>query len=674
MTYTTQQIRKMSDQEVYEALTSDFLQRDGNTFVRIRRTDRLGWEETLPKGSAYSERMLSPKNTEELLKSAYAHASDMIKAMNTPYPVTVNVSGSTSYTDSRVVFVASDMLDDKSMSIGQRLDVFTGYAVHEGSHLLYTDWNYCRKNPHKTELVRFLRNILVDEMIEIKLGEDKPGLANFLSAAKYHAFGRYLNEKNAKQKADTDAITEIINAFLKLVRYPKALTPDLILKHGRLLLEMREVLNPYPDSTKKVAAAADKIYEILIREYQQEMQQESESESEQNGQGNSDSESQENDQKSKEDNGSGESSQQQSGNKSQNQQDSEENTKKQDGQPSSGSDKSNNSSGQKNASGSKTVSEEEARKRLEEDFNKIKQEVEKLASEPKSNLDEKDQAKGFKDNNKELALECEGKLERGKTNNTVLFKAEPNLSVYEQSLRRVKRFIPAVSRALKCNGTEFKTTLRGMRSGYMDPCKIAEAYQGVPSVYMRDNEVKADKMTVALLVDESGSMEIKKMQAARDTAILFSEALKNVPNISLYIYGYTSRSRKTMIYKYQEPGYKVKGALGSMIARGTTPTREAIAETVSRIKADRNEKKLLIVISDGDPDSSHEKVALEVQAAEKAGIKVMGISIDDDLPERILKLMYGNYIKFSDMNSLVISLGRVLKKEVLESTKKRYSA
>ena len=43
-------------EEKYTLLTRDFLDRDGDTFVRIRREGRLGWEETLPTEGEYSPR------------------------------------------------------------------------------------------------------------------------------------------------------------------------------------------------------------------------------------------------------------------------------------------------------------------------------------------------------------------------------------------------------------------------------------------------------------------------------------------------------------------------------------------------------------------------------------------------------------------------------------------
>ena len=422
--------------------------------------------------------------------------------------------------------------------------------------------------------------------------------------------------------------------------------------------------NGYLELTDAGVEAAEKIYEILLDQYKPKSEDENQDQEKQGDSSETDDQNKSEDQTE----GTGNSENNQQGNPD-NQKKSSKNKDRQ-----SGGNSSRGASSRTNGSQENADNEADAAKRLMDDFDDIKNELENLATEPKQGLQDKELASGFNKERKELARECEGKLERGSEKDRIIIKVPENKGAYEDSLQRVRRYIPTVSNILKSNGTEYKTSLRGLRSGMMDPCKIAEAFQGVPSIYMRESKVKADRMTVSLLIDESGSMDGEKIIAARDTAILFREALKNVANISLYVYGYTSDGKKTILCKYIEPGYAPKYSMGSMDSRRGTPTAEAISETVKRITLNKEEQALMIVISDGYPNSSNEEVAAQVKNAERKGIKVMGISIDDDLPESALKKMYGKYIKYSDMGSLVSSLSKVLKKEVLENTQKKYSA
>lgn len=686
-TYTHEQIKAMSEEQVAQELEKDFLERDGDTFVRIRRSGRIGWEETLPAGTAYSEKMMHPETTEDLLRAAYRHADDMITAMDTPYKVVINVTRDVASTTFSTVNVPSICLTDESMPLGKRLDVFTGYAVHEGAHLLYTD---TRVRLFADQIRRFLHNAIEDEMIEIRLGEEKPGFANFLCAAKYHCFGRYeavVEEMMNKAKRKQNRLVDAMNALLKMIRYPARLTAEEIASDGRLLLEARQILTPYPGNTAESKEAADRIYGLLVETYKdeadQQQQQSPQDPSEQDG-SNESSGTEGGGQKEEDGNegndggtssgmdenksDSDNSQKEDKGNQSENQ---KEDSKGQKGGESSG----NGASSDRQKDGNPVPDSEKTRnaiEQLQKDFNEIKDALKELVRDSAKKLDREEIAKEFIQNNSLLARECTGELEKGKSRGAVIMKPGQNSQRYLSALAAVKKHVPAVGRILKSNGTEYSTCLKGMRSGRLDTAKLAEAFQGVQSVYTKEAKVKADRMTVALLIDESGSMSGEKNNAALNTAVLFNEALKTVQNVRLHIYGYTCREFPLELTPYAEPGKTSRRGfeLGCIKASGGTPTALAIEEAVRRI-GPADEKTLLMIISDGQPDGSISEVALQTAKAEKKGIRVMGISIDDGLPVDSLKKMYGNYVKYTDMGTMVRELAKTLKHEVLGKTGRR---
>ena len=63
--------QQLSLEEKIQTLKEDFLDRDQTTFVKIRRTGRLGWESSIPEGTPYSDYMLSPASDEELIKNLW---------------------------------------------------------------------------------------------------------------------------------------------------------------------------------------------------------------------------------------------------------------------------------------------------------------------------------------------------------------------------------------------------------------------------------------------------------------------------------------------------------------------------------------------------------------------------------------------------------------------------
>ena len=264
----------MTTQDKVNEICKDFLQRNGDNFTSVRRSGRIGWEEILPKGTAYSEAMLSVNNKEDLHKVAYQHAKDMIVAMNAPFKVEIRLSPDGSYTDHKVVNVATDMFDDEKLTPGEIIDIFTGLTIHEGCHLLYTTEGI--KANSSNRIIADLFNIIEDERIEMLCGEERPGFANFLGCTKYYFFDRYSSRMKSKQTGgDLDKVSRLLNCILSTIRYPKNLVMSDVEEFADALLKVKEILLPYPSTCYGALEAASKIYELLKNFYEQEQSQES---------------------------------------------------------------------------------------------------------------------------------------------------------------------------------------------------------------------------------------------------------------------------------------------------------------------------------------------------------------------------------------------------------------
>ena len=280
--------RKATGKELIEKLSKDWLERDGDSFVKIRTKGRLGWEGSLKEGTPYSSYLLESPSMEELIKRAYALARNTISAMDIPSKVTVRLGGGGSCTEGRNVYVATDYFDDDALATGEKLDIFLGLTAHEGSHLLYTEFPMMKKAAGVHPLCAKLLNIIEDERLERNLGEDKPGLANYLKAVKRHYFGRYSGMTEGSEEASP--LQKILNCILGLIRYPRLLREEEMVEFGELLLKVEKILTPYPDSTASAERAAEKIFELIIKEYGRE----SGSEKEDSGKGNPSPEESEN--------------------------------------------------------------------------------------------------------------------------------------------------------------------------------------------------------------------------------------------------------------------------------------------------------------------------------------------------------------------------------------------
>ena len=644
--------RKLTGSKLIEKLSKDWLERDGESFVKIRTKGRLGWEESLKEGTPYSSYLLESPSMEELIKRAYALARNTISAMDIPSKVTVRLGGGGSCTEGRNVYVATDYFDDGTLETGEKLDIFLGLTAHEGSHLLYTEFPMMKKAAGVHPLCAKLLNIIEDERIERNLGEDKPGLANYLKAVKRHYFGRYSGMTEGSE--DASPLQKILNCILGIIRYPRLLREEEMVEFGELLLKVEKILTPYPDSTASAERAAEKIFELIIKEYGRE-----------SGSG-------------KEDSGEGKASPEESEKESPSPEESDVSTDGSDAEASGEGTDSESDSGEENVedTGEDRPSEssrEESVKAMESDLEKIADALEEVAGGPVqpdiegcSSLRGDRMADAVSTDRELLAKICEGEVETGSSKDVIFTRQKEYRDGYMSALEEVKQYVPAVRKVVKGRCVEYSLTHLGMRSGVLDTGKLAEAVQGVPTVYKRQGEVRSDRACVCMLVDESGSMyRHGRMLAARKTAVLLNEALSSIPNIELFIYGHTAdceRSGVTELNIYREKGYAPKYALGSLEPRSNNRDGLAILETALRVRKQTKEEVLMFIISDGEPAAEnyfgmkaigHTKECVE--KAEAMGFRIVQICINANYDPA---LMFRHFIKMENLGTLARDLGR----------------
>ena len=653
----------MTGKELIEKLSKDWLERDGESFVKIRTKGRLGWEGSLKEGTPYSSYLLDSPSMDELIKRAYALARNTISAMDIPSKVTVRLGGGGSCTEGRNVYVATDYFDDGTLATGEKLDIFLGLTAHEGSHLLYTEFPMMKKAAGVHPLCAKLLNIIEDERIERNLGEDKPGLANYLKAVKRHYFGRYSGMTEGSE--DASPLQKILNCILGIIRYPRLLREEEMVEFGELLLKVEKILTPYPDSTASAERAAEKIFELIIKEYGRE-----------SGSG-------------KEDSGKGNPSPEDSENESPSPEESDDSTDGSDaGESGEGTD-SESDSGEENAKDTEEdrpleMSREESVKAMESDLEKIADALEEVAGGPVqpdiegcSSLRGDRMADAVSTDRELLAKICEGEVETGSSKDVIFTRQKEYRDGYMSALEEVKQYVPAVRKVIKGRCVEYSLTHLGMRSGVLDTGKLAEAVQGVPTVYKRQGEVRSDRACVCMLVDESGSMyRHGRMLAARKTAVLLNEALSSIPNIELFIHGHTAdceRSGVTELNIYREKGYAPKYALGSLEPRSNNRDGLAILETALRVRKQTKEEVLMFIISDGEPAAEnyfgmraidHTKECVE--KAEAMGFRIVQICINASYDPA---LMFRHFIKMENLGTLARDLGREIAKALSSKIK-----
>ena len=667
---TIDKTRILVDSDI-DSIMDDWFERDGETFTKIRKTGRLGWEKTLKEEEPYSAYLLEAPTQEDLIKRAYSLATDMIVVMDLPFKVKVKISTkSDSFTDGKKVFVSTKVFDDKELSVGAKLDVFLGLTIHEGCHCLYTEFpKVSAMDLNRVEQTLF--NIIEDERIEEILGDEKPGLANFLEKSKYYFFDQYYLDYVVDKEEAMSPFQRIMNCFFHIIRYPKYLKEKEAIEFGHYLLAVKKVVLPMPKDSVATAKAAKEIFEIIKdfyidEEKRKEEEKFSASEESEGEEGDGEMTSP----------GSGTGERKPKSSKGDDTEDEEE-SESGDGDDSEESSDSGDGESEKESRRSDEEIVRDAMRKLAEDAEKSISAMKDLSRgwKPASTEDEAD---AVKKRGELLGEICEGGVELGSSRDSY-FSKEVNYEMrYKDSYNRVRKFIPAIAKILKGHCREYKLIHKSMRSGVLDTTKLAEAYQGVPTVYLREGEVKTDKVSVCVLIDESGSMGGSRITSARDAAVLINEAVGSVPNVELFIYGHSGDMRysgATELFVYRENGYAPKYALGSCEARRENRDGLAILETAKRVRKQTKNPVLMFILSDGAPcasgyggASAMEHVRQCVHQVEQMDFHVIQVCINHCYdPAKMFK----NFVVLEDMSTLAFELAKAIKKATMQKVKSR---
>jgi len=222
------------------------------------------------------------------------------------------------------------------------------------------------------------------------------------------------------------------------------------------------------------------------------------------------------------------------------------------------------------------------------------------------------------------------------------------------------------------------------RSGKLRTAKLWKQRLGIYRLFERPVDA-GRSMAFSLLVDESASMKGQdKYRLAAMTAVLLGEALDRL-GIPLEIIGFTTaefEARAAMrlgltpahahratrcsalehrIYKrFDEPFGAVRTRLSGIQPRHNNWDEESLLFAFRRIQARPERAKIIVVISDGQPNGDAEHLISAVRFVEGLGCRIIGVGIGADYVRQI----YRNAIVVSDFRQTAEELLRLLAREL----------
>ena len=270
----------------------------------------------------------------------------------------------------------------------------------------------------------------------------------------------------------------------------------------------------------------------------------------------------------------------------------------------------------------------------------------------------------------------EGTVERGDSDKVFFEKPKGDRNDYLRDVRAVQKYVPRLKKILTGTDKNYDFNIQGCRSGILDTTKLAEAYQGVPQVYLRQGHVRTNKSTICVLIDESGSMGGKKEILARQAAILLNETFGKSLGVDLYIYGHTADIGSIgyiNLSVYREGShYNPRFSLSKSCAKSQNRDGDAILEVAKRVRKFTKENCIMFVISDGSPCANGyggipaiKDTAAKVKEAEKLGFGIIQISIDAVYG---VKDMFDTYIDIGyNLEEMPKLLNEIVKTKVIKT-------
>lgn len=210
------------------------------------------------------------------------------------------------------------------------------------------------------------------------------------------------------------------------------------------------------------------------------------------------------------------------------------------------------------------------------------------------------------------------------------------------------------------NHTAKRTERRGKR---IDSARISRVVSGNYRVFTTPSERVRPNTAVHILVDMSGSMgnptdssaEQKTCaEVAQESALALALALESINGLNVAVTYFNGGSHKvTSVVKHGEK-VRQRASCFNYIPHSTTPLAEGIWYSAYQLTKVKQERKIILVITDGEPNSASEaKEAIAL--SENSGIDFIGIGISSPLVFNYFKNSI-NIDKVSELRSTLFSL------------------
>lgn len=239
--------------------------------------------------------------------------------------------------------------------------------------------------------------------------------------------------------------------------------------------------------------------------------------------------------------------------------------------------------------------------------------------------------------------------------------------VYEggQALRNAKADSIGIRQQLLglVQASQRHASLTHRRGKSLAHTKLSRVMQGDTRVFRQPVEKRSPNTAVHILVDISGSMNGSTLsgskrlyEVAQEAALTIALALEGIQGVNPAV-TYFGGSAEEPNFSAMKHGQRVSQNAGRFILppQGSTPMAEAIWYGAYELSKTREQRKLMIVITDGEPNNEA-AVKSVVDLCERSGIELIGIG----LITHAVKQFFQRSIVIQDVNDLRKTLFKLM--------------
>lgn len=203
------------------------------------------------------------------------------------------------------------------------------------------------------------------------------------------------------------------------------------------------------------------------------------------------------------------------------------------------------------------------------------------------------------------------------------------------------------------------------RRGKLCPERLYGLAVHNPRVFLKRGQKRQVSTAVHLLVDCSGSMSGPRMDLASRACYAVALALKQCRGVSVGVTAFPGSDTRTKItvapiLRHGEPVHHKF----SMSGTGNTPLGEALWWVIQRMYPLKEERKIILILSDGSPNSVP-ATRHALKQADALGFEVMGLGIQDNNMEFLLPPLGMPTRTIHDLSELAPAMFGMLQKALL---------